>query len=189
MRRTTSAWIAGTLGAGLTASIVLAQQLPGSGAGAAGRFRRVGRVGVGARVDLRGLRLRAGRGTCCATGWTTSSTSNTSGPQVPARRRGQAEGAQRQRGCRTQAGDRARPGRPARGGGRDRPLCAERPVAAAATDSPRPGRRHGPPSPPGPARRTRRSARGASRSFRSRGQRLGRRCGREREHGPRPDRR
>ncbi len=37
MRRTTTAWIAGTLGAGLTASIVLAQQLPpprSSGAGA-----------------------------------------------------------------------------------------------------------------------------------------------------------
>ena len=34
LRRTTTAWIAGTLGAGLTASIVLAQQLPPSGAGA-----------------------------------------------------------------------------------------------------------------------------------------------------------
>jgi hypothetical protein len=34
LRRTTTAWIAGTLGAGLTASIVLAQQLPSSGAGA-----------------------------------------------------------------------------------------------------------------------------------------------------------
>ena len=31
MRRRTSAWIAGTLGVGLTASIVLAQQMPGSG--------------------------------------------------------------------------------------------------------------------------------------------------------------
>ena len=40
MRRTTTAWIAGTLGAGLTASIVLAQQLPqsrSSGGGALGR--------------------------------------------------------------------------------------------------------------------------------------------------------
>jgi hypothetical protein len=36
LRRTTTAWIAGTLGAGLTASIVLAQQLPSSGSSRAG---------------------------------------------------------------------------------------------------------------------------------------------------------
>ncbi len=36
MRRTTTAWIAGALGAGLTASIVMAQQLPSSGASRAG---------------------------------------------------------------------------------------------------------------------------------------------------------
>jgi hypothetical protein len=36
LRRTTTAWIAGTLGAGLTASIVLAQQLPSSSSSRAG---------------------------------------------------------------------------------------------------------------------------------------------------------
>ncbi len=61
MRRTTTAWIAGTLGAGLTASIVLAQQSPPPGSSRAGAADSSATGSERDPLDLRGLRRARGR--------------------------------------------------------------------------------------------------------------------------------
>ncbi len=128
MRRTTTAWIAGTLGAGLTASIVLAQQLPSSSSSRAGAsvagsstpkktpslYGAAGARGAVPDAERAGLpQLPAIR----------------AGTQVPARGRGQPEGADRSRDCHAERRDRARPERDAGGGGRGAPYALERAVA------------------------------------------------------------